>query len=76
VCSATAFGFLFVILFYQGKSLLPCIAAHSTINALSAFANEAGMTPGREITMALVLCVTAAGYGVILNKRLPDPAQQ
>ena len=76
VCSATAFGFLFVILFYQGKSLLPCIAAHSTINALSAFANEAGMTPGREITMALVLCVTAAGYGVILNKRLFAPAQQ
>ena len=76
VCSATAFGFLFVILFYKGKSLLPCIAAHSSINVLSAFANEGSVTGGREILMSLVLCVTAAAYGVVLNKRLPAPAQE
>lgn len=31
-------GFLFTIIFYKGKSLIPCILTHSIPNSLSAFA--------------------------------------
>lgn len=72
VCNATAFGFLFVILFHRGKSLLPCIATHSMINALSTFANEANMTVELEIVTSLVLAVIAVGYTLVLLKRLPE----
>ncbi len=71
VCYATAFGFLCVIIFHRGKSLLPCIAAHSTMNALSAFANEAGRSKQTEIWTAVYLTVVAAGYALILLRTLP-----
>lgn len=67
VVSAVAFGFLFVILFMKTGSLLPCIAAHSAINALSAFA----VTPSPlwDILTALVLTLLALGYALILLKK-------
>lgn len=67
VVSAVAFGFLFVILFIRTGSLLPCIAAHSAINALSAFA----VTPSPlwDILTALVLTLLASGYALILLKK-------
>ena len=34
---ATAIGYLFVVIFYKSKSLIPCIIAHSLNNALSIF---------------------------------------
>ncbi len=37
-----ACGFLFVIIFYRGGSLIPCIIAHSVNNAVSVFANNVG----------------------------------
>lgn len=37
VCYAIAIGFLFVIIFYKSKSLIPCIITHSLTNALSIF---------------------------------------
>lgn len=40
ICYAISAGFLFVIIFYKSKSLVPCIIAHSTINALSVFNGE------------------------------------
>jgi len=71
VVYAIAFGFLCVILFHRGKSLIPCIVAHSTINALSAFANEAAMTPAREIVIAAILTLIPLIYTGILLKTLP-----
>lgn len=71
--SAVAFGFLFVILFHRGQSLLPCIAAHSAINALSAFGNEAAMTGWTEVLTSLALCIGAAGYALVLSRTLPAP---
>ena len=68
VCYAMAAGFMFVIIFHRGGSLLPCIAAHSGINALSAFGVEAqGMG---EIYSALALCLISTGYALILLKTL------
>ena len=66
VVSAVAFGFLFVILFLKTGSLLPCIVAHSAINALSAFA----VTPSTlwDILTALILTVIATAYALYLQK--------
>lgn len=69
VCYAVAAGFMFVIIFHRGGSLLPCIAAHSGINMLSAFGVEAqGMG---EIYVALALCLISGGYALILLRTLP-----
>lgn len=68
---AMAVGFLFVFLYARGGSLLPCIAAHSAIDVLSAFANEAGLTPQRHIAIGLIECAIAAAYLLFLAKTLP-----
>lgn len=41
---AIAVGFLLVMIFYRGGSLLPCILVHSAINTLGTFASDAGLT--------------------------------
>ncbi len=71
ICSAVAFGFLFVIIFYRGGSLWPCILAHSTINSLSAFAKEMPSVEA-EIVVSAVLTVIAAVYALVLVKTLPE----
>lgn len=40
ICYATALGFLFSILFYKRKSLLPCIITHCLLNSVSVVANN------------------------------------
>lgn len=67
---AVAFGFLFVILFRRGKSLLPSIITHSAINMLSAFSNE----PESDLMMigvSVILAVLAVAYSLVLLKTLP-----
>jgi len=71
IVSAIAFGFLFVILFIQGKSLIPCIATHSVLNAISAFSNDAAMTDEITIATSLALTVIALSYTAFLLKKLP-----
>jgi membrane protease YdiL (CAAX protease family) len=70
IFEATAFGFLFVIIFYRGKSLLPAIISHSSINALSAFCNEEAITPIVSILISIMLCAVVLSYALGLNKRL------
>lgn len=71
VTGAIVIGFLFVILFYRGGSLLPCIIAHSFINTASAFANEAGLTLEKRMVFHLALIGINAAYALILTKTLP-----
>ncbi len=71
VVGAIAFGFLFVILYYRGGSLLPCIVTHSAINILSAFSNEAALTTEKRIIFALIEFAIIAVYVLILTKTLP-----
>lgn len=68
IVSAVAFGFLFVVIFIKTGSLLPCIAAHSAINALSAFA----VIPSAlwDILTALILFVLTGGYALVLLRKL------
>ena len=62
VCYAIAIGFLFTIIFYKGKSLLPCIITHSIVNSLSTFGVEGSQT--YRMVIAAVLCVISAGYAL------------
>ena len=70
VVSAVAFGFLFVIIFYKSKSLLPCIITHSVLNALSVFQNTAKVTPTFTVISSLILTAIALLYTLYLNKSL------
>lgn len=68
---AMAVGFLFVTIFYRGGSLLPCIFTHSAIDAVSAFANETGLTVGRRVVLSLAEAAVAILYALFLARSLP-----
>lgn len=72
IVSATAFGYLYVTIFYKCGSLIPCIISHSIINALSTFANYDILTGGVNIAVSVFLCVSAAVYSAMLNRYLPS----
>ena len=66
VMYAVAIGFAFVMIYCRTGSLMPCILVHSIFNGLSAFANEAVMTPRRQIISGVLLAVIAGGYALYL----------
>ena len=74
---AVAVGFVLVILFYRGKSLLPCIIFHAVNNSLSAFekTNEEvvenlPLSVGQfEILFVSGLIVLMAVYAFVLVKK-------
>ena len=66
VMYAVAVGFAFVMIYCKTKSLVICIITHSVFNGLSAFANEAVMTPRRQIISGVLLAVIAGGYALYL----------
>ena len=68
---AIAVGFLFVTIFYRGKSLLPCIIVHSAINTLSTFANDAKLTVETHLIHITILIVITAVYTLILRRTIP-----
>ena len=68
---AMAAGFLFVIIFYRGGSLIPCIITHSLFNSLSCFMNYSRVTPLNDIIISIILIVLNVGYALILLKTLP-----
>ncbi|MDE7330776.1 MAG: CPBP family intramembrane metalloprotease [Lachnospiraceae bacterium] len=71
IAFAVTAGFLLVIIFYRGESLLPCIITHSAINTLNTFVNEAGFTMEKQIIHSLVMIVLIIAYILILIKTLP-----
>ncbi|MBD5523182.1 MAG: CPBP family intramembrane metalloprotease [Lachnospiraceae bacterium] len=68
---AIAVGFLFVILFYRGGSLLPCIITHSAINTASTFAIGTAVTLEMHMVHILIMIVITVAYTLILTKTLP-----
>lgn len=72
IFSAIAIGFLFVIIFYRGKTIMPCVFAHQFINVSSFFANESAITNEIRILQSLIICAIAIAYAVILLKTLPN----
>lgn len=66
VLYAVAIGFALVMIYCKTKSLAICIVIHSVFNGLSAFANEAVITPQRQIISGIFLAVVAGGYALYL----------
>jgi len=67
ICYATAIGFLFTIIFYKGKSLLPCIMTHSIVNSLSIFSVQGSQM--FSIVTSAALCVISVGYALWILKQ-------
>lgn len=63
---AMAAGFMFVMIFLKGGSLIPCIAGHGLFNALSAFSDETALTSGDRIFSCIFLVAVCTFYGVYL----------
>lgn len=78
VVYAVAVGFLFVIIYYRGGSIIPCILTHSAIDVASVFSNEsafrteAGLNNTKYILFALSGIAFALVYTLVLIKTLPD----
>lgn len=68
---AVMVGFVLVIIFHRGGSLIPCILFHSVNNALFAFAREGTLAPQTELTINVLLIVFGFGYLLALLKLLP-----
>ena len=66
VIYAMAAGFMFVMIYYRTRSLIPCIVTHGVFNALSIFSNEAGMTDQRQIISCVLITIIAGGYALYL----------
>ncbi len=69
LCYACAIGFVFVIIFYVGKSLWPCIITHAVVNILSAFSNQEIASVSRSVSGAVFLCVVSLGYAAYILKK-------
>lgn len=75
---AIAVGFTLVILFYKGKSLIPCVVFHGINNALSAFeltneevANKLSISEIKFEVIVIAICVLGLTiYGVHIAKKL------
>lgn len=68
---AIAVGFLFVLLFYRGGSLLPCIITHSAINSISTFSNGNGIATRQQIAKCVGMIAITVAYTLVLSKLLP-----
>jgi len=63
---AVLIGFLYVIIFWRGGSLWPCVISHGVLNSLSAFSAS-----GESMLRVVILCVLVVAYAVVLLKTLP-----
>ncbi len=69
ICYAMAIGYLFVIIFYKSKSLVPCIAAHCFINASSIFNVETKLS---LYIAPIVLVVVPLAYAFYINRTVKE----
>ncbi len=68
IISAVAIGFMFTLIFYKSKSLLPCIVTHSVFNSLSAFGREPDSI--KRIIFCIAICAICVLYSLYLIKSL------
>ena len=77
VIFAVLVGFVLVLIFYYGKSLVPCIIFHSANNALKVFEADGSFSLQIEMVMNLVVIfVVLGGYVFYLVKVFPEKAEQ
>ena len=76
VIFAVLVGFVLVLIFYYGKSLVPCIIFHSANNALKVFEADGSFSLQIEMVMNLVVIfVVLGGYVFYLIKVFPEKAK-
>ena len=72
---AVLVGFILVLIFYHGKSLIPCILFHSANNALKVFSAEGNLSPHAELVLNLLLItVVLGGYSLYLVRTFTGKA--
>ena len=69
MCYAIAIGYMFVIIFYKSKSLVPCIIAHCLINCFSIFNVENTLS---LYVAPVFLVVVPLVYAAYLNKNIKE----
>jgi len=69
VCYAISIGYLFVIIFYKSKSLIPCIITHCLVNSLSIF--NIDNTISLYIAPVFLIIVPLV-YAVYINKTVKE----
>jgi membrane protease YdiL (CAAX protease family) len=67
ICYAISIGYLFVLIFYRSKSLIPCIITHSLVNALSIFNGDS--TELLYISSAFLIVMPII-YSIYINKKI------
>lgn len=66
VVYAVAFGFVFVLIFHKGGSLIPCILSHSAVNVLSVFADADDVGKWTNMGITVILCVFVFAYCAVI----------
>lgn len=69
ICYAMSIGYLFVIIFYKSKSLIPCIITHSLVNSLSIFNID------NEISLYIApifLIIVPLVYAAFINRTIKE----
>ncbi len=75
VVFAVLVGFVLVLIFLRGGSLIPCIVFHAVNNALGAFEAESAMDPTLEMALnGALIVVVLGGYLLYLVKAFPKQA--
>lgn len=69
ICYAVSIGYLFVIIFYKSKSIIPCIISHILINSLSIF--NIDNTVSLYIA-PLFLIIVPFSYALYINKTVGE----
>lgn len=69
ICYAVAIGYLFVVIFYKSKSLVPCIITHMVVNATSILGGENEVMS--YIGSAFLIIVSIA-YVIYLNRAFKE----
>ena len=67
ICYAVSLGYLFVIIFYKSKSLIPCIITHALINSLSIFNIETKIS---LYIIPIFLIIVPLLYAYYINKKI------
>lgn len=73
---AMAAGFMFVMVYYRSKSLLPCIITHGLFNALSVFSNDVTLTVEKTIFTSIAIMIICGGYALYLAFAMQKDTEQ
>ncbi len=76
IVSAVAIGFMFVMIYRKGGSLVMCIVTHGLFNSLSVFSNETVLTPQKRIISGAFIVLLSTAYALYLAFRTKSEAKE